>query len=284
MLANKKTQGNKFREAVIENNPLQIPGVINAYCAMMASSLGFKALYLSGGGVANNSYGLADVGITNLSEVLIDAKRITDVTDTPLLVDIDTGFGGPLNINRTIKEMIKAGVAAVHIEDQVEAKKCGHLDDKKLVSKQEMVDRIKSCVDARYDESFVIMARTDAYAVEGLEKTIDRALAYQEAGADMLFLEALPDIKFYTECKKHLQVPILANMTEFGKTELYTAKELALVGVSMVLYPRTIDRVMSQAAIDTMKTLLDEGCQKNCIDKMQTRDQLYKFLNYEINK
>lgn len=272
------TPGQKFRKAVVDNHPLQIPGVINAYNAIMATDLGFQALYLSGGGVANNSCGLPDLGITNLNDVLIDANRITDVTDVPLLVDIDTGFGHELGIERCIKSLIKARVGAVHIEDQVDEKRCGHLDGKKLVSPQEMVDRIKACVDARSDDSFVIMARTDAFAVEGIDAMLERLAAYEAAGADMLFVEALPELELYQKVADITQLPFLANMTEFGKTPLFTTQQLHEVGVSMVLYPRTIDRVMSQAAVDTMQTILADGTQQSCVDKMQTRAQLYDFL------
>lgn len=272
------TPGQKFREAVVKHKPLQIPGVINAYNAMMATELGFQALYLSGGGVANNSCGLPDLGITNLNDILTDVNRITDVTEIPLLVDIDTGFGHELGIKRCIKSMIKAGVAAVHIEDQVDQKRCGHLDGKQLISQQEMVDRLKACIDARTDSSFVIMARTDAFAVEGLEATFERLAAYEAAGADMLFLEALPELKLYQQFAEKTQLPLLANMTEFGKTPLFTASQLAEVGVSMVLYPRTIDRVMSQAAVDTMTIILNQGTQQSCVANMQTRAQLYDFL------
>ena len=237
------TPGQKFREAVVKHKPLQIPGVINAYNAMMATELGFQALYLSGGGVANNSCGLPELGI-----------------------------------KRCIKSMIKAGVAAVHIEDQVDQKRCGHLDGKQLISQQEMVDRLKACIDARTDSSFVIMARTDAFAVEGLEATFERLAAYEAAGADMLFLEALPELKLYQQFAEKTQLPLLANMTEFGKTPLFTASQLAEVGVSMVLYPRTIDRVMSQAAVDTMTIILNQGTQQSCVANMQTRAQLYDFL------
>lgn len=274
--------GKKFRLAVKTHQPLQIPGVINAYNAMMATELGFAALYLSGGGVANNSCGLPDLGITNLNDVLIDASRITDATDLPLLVDIDTGFGAELGIARCIRSMIKAGVAAVHIEDQIDAKRCGHLDGKQLVSTAEMVLRIKACVDARTDDSFVIMARTDAFAVEGQQAMFDRLQAYAEAGADMLFLEALPELNIYEQFTQQCKLPVLANMTEFGKTPLFTAKQLAQAGVAMVLYPRTIDRVMSQAAVDTMKTILADGTQAACVDKMQTRAELYEFLKNKV--
>lgn len=276
--------GKQFRQMVEQNNPLQIPGIINAYSAMMAEKIGFQALYLSGGGVANNTYGMPDTGITNLTDVHAVVEPIVAACSLPLLVDIDTGFGDAHGIARTIKTMQQAGAAAVHIEDQIEAKKCGHLDGKKLVSTAEMCDRIKACVDARTDESFVIMARTDAYALDGLQPTIERAIAFQEAGADMLFIEALPDIDLYQQFTKQLKAPILANMTEFGKTPLYTAQELAEQGVAMVLYPRTIDRIMSKVAYQTMQTLLDSGTQKLLLPQMQTRAELYEILDYDPKK
>ncbi|PIQ42546.1 MAG: methylisocitrate lyase [Gammaproteobacteria bacterium CG11_big_fil_rev_8_21_14_0_20_46_22] len=269
-----------FKQALSEDTPLQIPGVVNAYCAMMAEQAGFKALYLSGGGVANISYGLPDLGITTLDNVLEDARRITAVTDLPLLVDIDTGFGGAFSIARTIKEMQRAGVAAVHIEDQVAEKRCGHRPGKALVSTAEMCDRVKAAVDARTDEGFTIMARTDAFQLEGIEGAIARSKAYVEAGADMIFAEALPSIDLYPAFCEAVGVPVLANMTEFGKTPLYGASALGDAGVSMVLYPRTIERAMSKAAWAMMNELREHGTQEAALSKMQTRDELYTHLNY----
>ncbi len=276
----KKSAGEGFREAVNVEKPLQIVGVINAYCAMMAERVGFRALYLSGGGVANASFGLPDLGITDLHDVLEDARRIVSVTNVPILVDIDTGFGGAFNIARTIKELIRIGVAAVHIEDQVAQKRCGHRPNKELVETQEMTDRIKACVDARTDEKFVIMARTDAFANEGLGKAIERANAYVEAGADMIFAEALTDLAQYRPFCEAVKVPVLANMTEFGKTKLYTSDELALVGVSMVLYPRSLERAMSKAAFNVLKDIRANKTQEKSVASMQTREELYDFLNY----
>lgn len=269
-----------LKQALQTETPLQIVGVVNAYCAMMAEATGFKALYLSGGGVANISFGLPDLGITQLGDVLEDARRITAVTELPLLVDIDTGFGGAFNIARTIKEMIRAGVAAVHMEDQVAAKRCGHRPDKELVSTEEMVDRIKAAVDAKYDDQFVLMARTDAYESEGLAGAIERSLKYIEAGADMIFIEALPELKLYQPFCEKVKVPVLANMTEFGKTPLYSTSELAEVGVQLVLYPRSVERAMSKAALNVLQDIRQHGSQERSLPAMQKRDELYQFLNY----
>ena len=275
-----QTAGARFREALTNEAPLQIAGAINAYCAMLARDSGFKSIYLSGGGVANASYGLPDLGMTSLDNVLTDAKRITDTVDTPLLVDIDTGWGHAFNIARTIKQMISAGVAAVHMEDQFAAKRCGHRPNKQIVSTQEMCDRIKAAVDARTDDSFVIMARTDALASEGYEAAIERACAYIEAGADMIFPEAMLELEQYKKFKAAVNVPILANITEFGKTPLFTTQELAGADVDMVLYPLSAFRAMSQAALNTYQTLRNEGTQKDITDTMQTREQLYQHLHY----
>jgi len=269
-----------LKQALRTETPLQIVGVVNAYCAMMAEATGFKALYLSGGGVANISFGLPDLGITQLGDVLEDARRITAVTELPLLVDIDTGFGGAFNIARTIKEMIRAGVAAVHMEDQVAAKRCGHRPGKELVSTEEMVDRIKAAVDAKYDDKFVVIARTDSYESEGLEGAIERSLKYVEAGADMIFVEAIPELKLYKPFCEQVKVPVLANMTEFGKTPLYSKKELAEVGVQLILYPRSVERAMSKAALNVLQDIRQHGSQEKSLPAMQKRDELYQFLHY----
>ncbi|GLT18000.1 2-methylisocitrate lyase [Vibrio zhanjiangensis] len=280
------SQGAKFRVAVEQNDPLQVVGTINAYCAMMAKNLGHKAIYLSGGGVANASYGLPDLGITTLNDVLVDVERITNACDLPLLVDIDTGFGGAFNIARTIKAMEKAGAAAVHMEDQVAQKRCGHRPNKAIVTQQEMVDRIKAAVDARQDPNFVIMARTDALAVEGMDKAIDRAIACIEAGADMVFPEAMNQLDQYSQFSKALKqatgkdVPILANITEFGQTPLFSTQQLAEVGVDMVLYPLSAFRAMNKAAEEVYSHLLKEGSQETLTGTMQTRNELYEHLNY----
>lgn len=272
--------GAKFRKALIEEKPLQIIGTINAYHALLASHSGFKAIYLSGGGVAAGSLGVPDLGISTLDDVLIDVNRITNVTDTPLLVDIDTGFGGAFNISRTIKSMIKAGAAAVHIEDQVQAKRCGHRPNKAIVSKEEMVDRIKAAVDAKTDDRFVIMARTDALAIEGLEASIDRAKSYIEAGADMIFPEAMTDITMYKRFSEAVNVPILANITEFGQTPLFTREELKSQSVDMILYPLSAFRAMNKAALNVYEVIKKEGTQQNVLATMQTRAELYDHLGY----
>jgi len=272
--------GKKFRDALVQEKPLQVIGAINAYHALLATQTGFKALYLSGGGVAAGSLGIPDLGISTLEDVLIDIRRITDVTDTPLLVDIDTGFGGALNISRTIKSTIKAGAAAIHIEDQVQAKRCGHRPNKAIVSQQEMVDRIKAAVDAKTDPDFVIMARTDALAVEGLSSAIDRACACVEAGADMIFPEAMTELSMYQEFSNAVKVPILANITEFGSTPLFTREELAGADVSLILYPLSAFRAMNKAALTVYESIRRDGTQQNVIELMQTRNELYEFLNY----
>jgi methylisocitrate lyase len=279
-MINNKTPGEVFRELLKQNSPLQIVGCINAYCAVMAEKVGHKSIYLSGAGVANASFGIPDLGITSLGDVVEDSKRITGVTNTPLLVDIDTGWGGAFNISRTIKELSRAGVAAIHIEDQVGQKRCGHRPNKEMVSTEEMVDRIKACVDAREDQSFFIMARTDAFANEGMASSIDRSMKYIEAGADGIFAEAMTNIDYYKEFKEKVQVPILANMTEFGKTPLTDLDQLKSVGVDMVLYPLSAFRAMSKAALNIYQALISDGHQKNVIDKMQTRNELYDFLDY----
>jgi len=276
--------GKRFRDALEQQNssnqPLQIVGAINAYTAMMATEVGHKALYLSGAGVANASYGLPDLGMTSLDNVLEDASRITNAVDTPLLVDIDTGWGGAFNIAQTVKKMERAGVAAVHIEDQVAQKRCGHRPNKEIVSTGEMVDRLKAALDAKTDPNFVVMARTDALSVEGLEAAVERAVAFQEAGADMIFAEALTDIEMYRKFTDVLDIPVLANMTEFGQTDLYTTEQLYKVGVEMVLYPLSAFRAMNKAALNVYQHLMSDGTQENVVDTMQTRMELYDFLNY----
>ena len=275
-----KSPGARFRQALTDNQPLQIVGTINAYCAMMAKQAGHQAIYLSGAGVANASYGLPDLGMTSLNDVLIDVNRITSACDLPLLVDIDTGWGGAFNIAKTIKDMIKAGAAAVHIEDQVAQKRCGHRPNKAIVSKDEMVDRIKAAVDARTDESFFIMARTDAFAQEGLEKAIERAQACVEAGADGIFAEAIKTEAHYRAFASALDVPILANITEFGQTELWNKQLLGEWGAAMVLYPLSAFRAMNKAAETVYQSILQHGDQKQVVDMMQTRMELYDYLDY----
>ena len=272
--------GQQFRGAVASEKPLQVIGAINAYTARMAEATGFKALYLSGGGVAANSLGMPDLGISTLDDVLTDVSRITEVTSLPLLVDIDTGWGGAFNIARTVRSMIKAGAGAVHMEDQVGTKRCGHRPGKEVVSKEEMVDRVKAAVDARTDPGFVIMARTDALAVEGLDAAIERACAYVEAGADMIFPEAMTELAMYKKFKSAVKVPILANITEFGHTPLFTTSELGSVDVDIVLYCCSAYRAMNAAALKVYQTIRAEGTQKNLIPMMQTRTDLYKYLGY----
>ena len=276
----KLTAGAKFRLAVQQEHPLQVIGAINAYHARLATSVGYKALYISGGGVAAGSLGLPDLGISTMEDVLTDVERITNVTELPVLVDIDTGFGGAFNIARTIKAMIKAGAGAVHIEDQVQAKRCGHRPNKAIVSQAEMVDRVKAAVDAKTDDSFVIMARTDALAVEGLQSAIDRACACVEAGADMIFPEAMTELGMYKQFANAVKVPVLANITEFGSTPLFTTQELADHDVSLVLYPLSAFRAMNQAALKVYEAVRKDGTQKNVIDLMQTRNDLYQYLDY----
>ncbi len=274
------TAGARFRAALKAESPLQIIGAINAYHAMLATQSGFKAIYLSGGGVAAGSLGLPDLGISTLEDVLIDVRRITDAVDTPLLVDIDTGFGGAFNIARSVKAVAKAGAAAVHIEDQVQAKRCGHRPNKAIVTLAEMVDRVKAAVDAKPYDDFVIMARTDALAVEGLQSAIDRACACVEAGADMIFPEAITELSMYKQFAAAVNVPILANITEFGSTPLFTVNELRTADVGMVLYPLSAFRAMNQAALTVYETMRKEGTQKNVIGLMQTRADLYEHLGY----
>jgi methylisocitrate lyase len=275
-----QSAGAKFRAAVEAEKPLQVIGTINAYHARLAERTGYKAIYLSGGGVAAGSLGLPDLGISTMDDVLTDVRRITDVCDLPLLVDIDTGFGGAFNIARTVKSLIKFGAGAMHIEDQVQAKRCGHRPGKEIVSKEEMVDRIKAAVDARTDPDFVIMARTDALAVEGLESAVDRAAACVEAGADMIFPEAMTELVMYRKFVKAVKVPVLANITEFGQTPLFTVEELRSADVSLVLYPLSAFRAMNKAALAVYESVRREGTQKNVVDSMQTRAELYDFLGY----
>ena len=280
-MSSKLSPGARFRKALNDNKPLQIVGTINAYAAMMAERVGHQAIYLSGGGVANASYGLPDLGMTSLNDVLEDVRRITGATDIPLLVDIDTGWGGAFNIGRTIQQMEKAGAAAVHLEDQVAQKRCGHRPNKEIVSKEEMVDRIKAAVDARADKDFFIMARTDSFQKEGLDAAIDRAKAYIEAGADGIFAEAVNELEHYKAFSAALgDVPLLANITEFGATPLYNRKELGDAGASMVLYPLSAFRAMNKAAVTVYQNILEKGDQKDVIDLMQTRMELYDYLNY----
>ncbi len=276
-----KSPATQFRAALAAENPLQIVGSLNAYCAIMAQRVGYRALYLSGGGVAYGSYGLPDLGITTLNDVLDDVRRITAAVDLPLLVDVDTGWGNAFVIARTVKEMIKAGAAAIHMEDQVQAKRCGHRPNKELVSKEEMVDRIKAAVDAKTEPDFFIMARTDALANEGLEAMIERACAYVAAGADGIFAEAVTELDQYREIVAAVKVPVLANITEFGKTPLFTVDQLREVGVRMALYPLSAFRAMSKVALEVYETIRQQGSQKKVIDMMQTREELYNFLNYE---
>ncbi len=272
--------GKRFRTALNNSTPLQIVGTINAYTAMMASKIGHQAIYISGGACANASYGLPDLGMTSMNDVLEDARRITAAVDTPLLVDIDTGWGGAFNIARTIKESIRAGVAAVHMEDQVAQKRCGHRPNKAVVSCEEMVDRIKAAVDARTDDEFFIMARTDSYAIEGLQASIDRSAAYLEAGADGIFAEAMASLDEYQAYHDALQKPLLANMTEFGMSPLFDTQELAEHGVDMVLYPLTATRAMHKAAEMVYQDVLEKGHQRDMVQHMQTRMELYDYLNY----
>jgi methylisocitrate lyase len=272
--------GLKLRQAIAANNPLQLVGTINAYTAMMAERVGHQALYLSGAGVANASFGLPDLGMTSLNDVCEDIRRITGATSVPLLVDADTGWGGAFNIARTVKDMTRAGAAGFHIEDQVMQKRCGHRPNKEIVSLQEMVDRVKASVDARTDENFFIMARTDALQQQGLQAAIERAQACVEAGADAIFAEAVYTLEQYKAFTDVIKVPVLANITEFGQTPLFNKKELADVGVQMVLYPLSAFRAMNKAALNVYQHLLDDGDQKAVVDSMQTRMELYDFLNY----
>tara|TARA_Y100001935_G_scaffold227998_1_gene206641 strand:- start:242 stop:1126 length:885 start_codon:yes stop_codon:yes gene_type:complete len=272
--------GQKLREALREESPLQVVGAINAYSAIMAEKVGYRSIYLSGGGVANASFGLPDLGMTSLNDVLEDVKRITGACNLPLLVDIDTGWGGAFNIARTIKDMTRSGAAGAHIEDQVAQKRCGHRPNKEIVSCQEMEDRIKAAVDAKLDSDFILMARTDALAVSGLQEVIDRAGRFQEAGADAIFAEAMTELSMYEKVVKSVDVPVLANITEFGSTPLYTLEELRSVGVAMALYPLSAFRAMNQAALSVYTTLRSQGTQASLIEKMQSRNDLYEFLGY----
>ncbi|WP_193726870.1 methylisocitrate lyase [Paenibacillus guangzhouensis] len=275
------TPGQKLRQAIEVEQPLQVVGAINAYSAMMAEQVGFQALYLSGAGIANASYGLPDLGMTTLQDCLEDIRRITSATDLPLLVDADTGFGGAFQIARMMQEMHRAGAAGIHIEDQVAAKRCGHRPNKAIVPQAEMVDRIKAAVDARIDPHFVIMARTDAIAVEGLEAAIERACACVQAGADMIFPEAVTNLEDYRRFTEHVQVPVLANLTEFGRTPLYTIEELQAAGVRIALYPLSAFRAMSAAAMEVYRVIRRDGTQVHMVDRMQTRAELYDVLDYE---
>jgi len=272
--------GARLRAALRSERPLQAVGAITAYTARMAAAVGFNALYLSGGGVAANSLGVPDLGVSTMDDVLTDIRRITDACDLPLLVDADTGWGGAFNIARTVKSFIKFGAAGLHIEDQVQAKRCGHRPGKEIVSKQEMVDRVKSAVDARTDPGFVIMARTDALAVEGIDAAIERAIACVEAGADMIFPEAMTELPMYRRFKDAVKVPILANITEFGQTPLFTREELGSVGVDIVLYCCSAYRAMNAAALGVYEAIRRDGTQRNVVDRMQTRADLYKYLDY----
>jgi methylisocitrate lyase len=272
--------GKKLRQAMIDEKPLQVVGTINAYTAIMAESVGYKAIYLSGAGVANASYGLPDLGMTSLNDVITDVTRITSASSVPLLVDVDTGWGGAFNIARTVKEMIKAGAAGMHIEDQVAQKRCGHRPNKEIVSREEMVDRIKASVDAKTDADFIVMARTDALAVVGLDEVLERAKLCEEAGADAIFAEAMTDLDMYRQVTDLVNIPVLANITEFGSTPCYTIEELGSVDIAMALYPLSAFRAMNQAALNVYKTLRSEGSQASVIDTMQTRKDLYDFLGY----
>lgn len=272
--------GARFRSALQQERPLQVVGAINAYVARMAEATGFRALYLSGGGVAANSLGVPDLAITSLEDVLVDVRRITDACALPLLVDADTGWGGAFNIARTVRSMARAGAAGLHIEDQVQAKRCGHRPGKELVSCAEMVDRIRAAVDARVDADFIIMARTDAMASEGLEAALDRAAAYVEAGADMFFPEALADVSHYRRFRERTGVPVLANITEFGHTPLFTRDELGAAGVDIVLHCCSAYRAMNAAALKTLQTIRRTGSQREAVPQMQTREELYHYLDY----
>jgi methylisocitrate lyase len=275
-----ESAGTGLRAAVAGEKPLQVVGAINAYVAVMAEKSGFRALYLSGAGVANAAFGLPDLGMTSLPEVLEEVRKITAVTRLPLLVDADTGFGGPLMTGRTVREMIRAGAAGVHIEDQVEPKRCGHRAGKRVVRAAEMADRLKAAVDARNDPRFVVMARTDAFATEGVEGAIERGCLYRDAGADMIFPEALTGLDQYRKVADAVGIPVLANMTEFGRTPIFTAEELAGAGVGLVLYPLSVFRAMSAAALRVLRAIRKEGSQKRVLDEMQSREELYDYLGY----
>jgi len=279
-MTHKVSAGARFRAALEQERPLQVVGTVNAYSALLAEAAGFKALYLSGAGVANASFGLPDLGMTSLNDVCEDVRRITSATEIPLLVDADTGWGGAFNIARTCQQLEKAGAAALHLEDQVASKRCGHRPGKELVAAEEMVDRIKAAVDGRVDSDFVLMARTDAHAVEGQQAALDRAAKYVEAGADMIFAEALTTLDEYRQFTKVIRVPVLANLTEFGKTPLFTTQELASVGVRLALYPLSAFRAMSKAALEVYSTIRRDGTQKAAVPLMQTRTELYDHLGY----
>lgn len=279
-MAEHQSAGARFRQALKEEAPLQVMGAINAYAAMMAERVGYRAIYLSGGGVANASYGLPDLGITSMNDVLEDVRRITAATELPLLVDIDTGWGGAFNIARTVKEMIRAGAGAVHLEDQVAQKRCGHRPNKAIVSTEEMCDRLKAAADAKTDPDFILMARTDALAVEGFSAVVERAQAFVEAGADAIFAEAMTDLSMYKEVVDAVDVPVLANITEFGQTPLYSCEELGSVGIAMALYPLSAFRAMNQAALKVYRSIREKGHQKEVVETMQTRMDLYDFLGY----
>ncbi len=279
-MKDQRSPGARFRAALVDEKPLQVVGVINAYAARLAEKSGFKAIYLSGGGVSAASLGVPDLGILNLEDVLTDVRRITAASSLPLLVDVDTGFGSAFNIARTVKSLIREGAGGLHIEDQVAAKRCGHRPGKELVSAEEMCDRIKAAVDARSDPEFVVMARTDALAVEGLGPALERVRAYVAAGADMIFAEAVTELPMYRDFGLAAGVPILANMTEFGKTQLYSLQQLAEVDVSLVLYPLSAFRAMSEAALKVYQAIRSAGTQKDVVDLMQTREELYQFLDY----
>jgi len=275
-----QSAGAKFRQAIKEEQPLQVVGTINAYTAILAESAGYKAIYLSGAGVANASFGLPDLGMTSLNDVLEDVRRITSASSLPLLVDVDTGWGGAFNIARTVKDMTKAGAAGMHIEDQVAQKRCGHRPNKEIVSREEVVDRIKASVDAKTDDAFVVMARTDALAVVGLDEVIERAVLCEEAGADAIFAEAMTDLEMYKQVTQAVSIPVLANITEFGSTPYYTTEELGSAGIAMALYPLSAFRAMNQAALNVYTTLRREGTQVSLLETMQTRAELYEFLGY----
>jgi methylisocitrate lyase len=279
-LSQDASPGRRFRAALADEKPLQIVGVPNAYCALLAQKAGYRAIYVSGAGVANSSFGLPDLGITSLHDVLADVRRITSVSRLPLLVDIDTGWGGAFNIARAVRELSSAGAAAVHIEDQVGQKRCGHRPRKELVAKAEMLDRIKAAVDAKPDPDFVIMARTDALAVEGMDAMLDRLRAYEAAGADAIFAEAMTEIGMYGRVTSEVGIPVLANLTEFGMTPLYTVEELRGVGIAMALYPLSAFRAMSAAALRVYEAIRQEGTQRSVVGTMQTRDELYEVLDY----
>ncbi len=276
------SKGKQLRDCIAQNASVQLLGVINAYAARLAEKAGASALYLSGAGVANASYGLPDLGMTGLTDVMEDVRRITDTTTLPLLVDIDTGFGHLLNVSRTVQQMERAGVAAIHIEDQRIAKRCGHRPNKTIISEKEMGDRIKAAVDARTDSNFILMARTDAYAVDGMQAALDRAAYYIELGADMIFPEALTTLDEYQQFATHVSAPVLANITEFGKTPLFTRDELETAGVQLMLYPLSAFRAMSKAAYDVYRVILNEGTQQSMVGAMQTRESLYEVLDYHV--